>query len=288
MTDYYLTTALSTYGELARARSPQALLAWAAEVAKRARSEDIYRNKEGRKTLRFEYRGQPYFLKLHSGIGWLEIIKNLLQLRLPVVSASNEYRAVLALQRAGVYTLTIGAYARRGWNPAATRSMILTPELTGTVSLEHYCADWSVQPPPPSVRARLVRALADSARRMHDAGINHRDFYICHFHLDEHSLLEQETRCYLIDLHRAQIRERTPRRWRVKDLAGLYFSAMDCGLGRRDLWRFMRHYSAGGLRQALGRDRRLWRQVERRAARLYRRAHGAEPPAVTGQVRRGG
>ena len=49
MTDYYLATALSSYGELARARSPHALLVWAAEVAKRARPEDIYRNKEGEK-----------------------------------------------------------------------------------------------------------------------------------------------------------------------------------------------------------------------------------------------
>jgi heptose I phosphotransferase len=115
---------------------------------------------------------------------------------------------------------------------------------------------------------------------MHGAGINHRDFYICHFHLDESSLAEPSLRCYLIDLHRAQIRRRTPRRWRVKDLAGLYFSAMDCGLQRRDLLRFMRHYSEGGLRRALGEDARLWRQVERRARQLYRKGHGTEPPVI--------
>lgn len=283
MADYYLASDLSSYGELARARSAPPLLAWAAAVAAHAQPEDIYRHKEGRKTLRFEYRGKPYFLKLHTGIGWLEIIKNLLQLRLPVVSASNEYDAVLALQRVGVYTLTIGAYARRGRNPAAIRSMLVTSELVGTVSLENYCANWAQLPPAPAVRMRLIRALADCARRMHEAGVNHRDFYLCHFHLDELSLQEQETRCYLIDLHRAQIRERTPRRWRVKDLAGLYFSAMDCGLGERDLLRFLRHYTAGGLRVALGRDRRLWRQVERRAVKLYHKSRGAEPPAVNHQ-----
>jgi heptose I phosphotransferase len=280
MADYYLARDLASYGELARARDARSLLAWARDIAARAQPADIYRDKEGRKTLRFEYRGKPWFLKLHTGIGWLEVIKNLLQLRLPVVSARNEYRAVLALQRAGVYTLTIGAYARQGRNPAAVRSMIVTSDLVGTVSLEHYCADWAARPPAPAVRMRLIRALADSARRMHAVGINHRDFYLCHFHLDEPSLQEPETRCYLIDLHRAQIREHTPRRWRVKDLAGLYFSAMDCGLGRRDLLRFTRHYNTGGLRAALGRDRRLWRQVEGRARKLYRKAYGKEPPAV--------
>jgi len=275
--EYYLAEGFAL-GELARARSARALLRWAAEVAAQAQPDDVYRNKEGRKTLRFMYRDKPCFLKWHRGIGWLEIGKNLLQLRLPVTSASNEYQAALALQRAGVYTLTIAAYARQGWNPAALQSMIVTAELTATVTLEDYCANWALQPPSVGVRARVSRAVADIARRMHGAGINHRDFYLCHFHLDESSFEEREVRCYLIDLHRAQIREKTPRRWRIKDLAGLYFSAMDCGLSRRDLLRFMHHYSEGGLRQALGRDKRLWHRVQKRALKLYRKAHGTEPP----------
>lgn len=277
MAEYYLADEFAL-GELARARTALALLEWAGDTAGEARSTDVYRDKEGRKTLRIQYRGKPYFLKLHTGVGWAEIFKNLLQLRLPVVSASNEYQAVLALQRVGVYTLKVGAYAYRGWNPATLQSMILTSELTGTVKLEDYCAKWAEEPPPAGVRLRLICTLADSARRMHAAGINHRDFYLCHFHLDESSLQEREIRCYLIDLHRAQIRDETPRRWRIKDLAGLYFSAMDCGLNQRDLLRFMHHYSEGGLRRALGRDLRLWRRVERQAHKLYREFHGTEPP----------
>jgi heptose I phosphotransferase len=187
---------------------------------------------------------------------------------------------VQALERIGVDTLSVAAYTSTGRNPAAIQSLIVTDDLVGTVSLEDYCANWAAAPPDPRVRMRLILKLADSARRMHGAGINHRDFYLCHFHLDESSLAEQSLRCYLIDLHRAQIRRHTPRRWRVKDLAGLYFSAMDCGLQRRDLWRFMRHYSEGGLRRALGEDARLWRQVERRARQLYRKGHGTEPPVI--------
>lgn len=256
-----------------------ALLAWAKAVAARAAPEDIFRNKEGRKTLRFRYLGASRFLKLHSGVGWGEIVKNLLQGRLPVLAATNEYRAVMALREIGVDTMSIAAYARRGGNPATVESMIVTDDLVGTVSLEDYCADWASTPPVPATRRRLVNKLAHSARRMHEAGINHRDFYLCHFHLDEASLGRPRLRCYLIDLHRAQLRQRTPRRWQIKDLAGLYFSAMDCGLSQRDLLRFVRTYSAGGLRQALGVDTRLWRQVTRRARQLYRREHGREPPS---------
>lgn len=254
------------------------LLQWADALAEAAASEDVYRSKEGRKTLRFLRAGRSYFLKLHRGVGWGEIFKNLLQARLPVLSARNEYRAVEALTAIGVDTMTVAAYAESGTNPASRHSMIVTDDLVGTVSLEDYCADWARVPPKLSSRLRIVRKLADSAGRMHRAGINHRDFYICHFHLDEQSLGDGSIRCHLIDLHRAQIRRRVPRRWQEKDLAGLYFSAMDCGLTRRDLLRFMSRYSEKGLRQAFGPDRFLWRAVERKAVQLYRREHGREPP----------
>lgn len=259
------------------------LLQWAQQLAGQAEPEDVYRSKEGRKTLRFAWGGRSYFLKLHGGIGWGEIFKNLLQGRLPVVGASNEYHAVKALQRIGVDTMSIAAYASVGANPAAIRSLIITDDLVGTVSLEDYCANWATEAPLTPVRLKILRKLANSAGAMHRAGINHRDFYICHFHLDESTLNQADPRCCVIDLHRAQIRRNTPRRWQVKDLAGLYFSAMDCGLDRRDLLRFMQHYSAGGLRQALTTDLPMWLQVEKKACQLYQREHGkAPPPLVAG------
>ena len=274
MTERYLRADLASQTE------GQELLAWAQQIAAQAAAGDVYRDKEGRKTLRFVAGDHPYFLKLHLGIGWREIFKNLLQLRLPVTSARNEYEAVCRLTDIGVPTLSVAAYAVEGANPARRRSLLVTDELTGTVSLEDFCEHWATRPPGFAVRSKLIRVLADSARRMHDAGINHRDFYLCHFHLAEDTLAAQQPRCHLIDLHRAQLRDQTPRRWRVKDLAGLYFSAIDCGLQQRDLLRFLRHYSTGGLRAALTTDKRLWQQVEDRARALYRRERGAQAPVL--------
>lgn len=268
--------------EMRQQDSPEALLGWAAACAQQAAPADIYRDKEGRKTLRLHLAERSFFLKYHAGIGWLEICKNLLQLRLPVTGAGSEYRAVRRLQSVGVDTLAVAAYASKGRNPATIASMILTDDLVHTSSLEDYCADWVVRPPAFRIRKRLLLKLADSARRMHGAGINHRDFYICHFHLDEASLQQDALRCYLIDLHRAQLRRQVPFRWRVKDLAGLYFSAMDCGLSQRDLLRFMHHYTEGGLRVALGQNAGLWRQVARKAQALYRKGHGRAPPEIAG------
>lgn len=279
MADFFLRQDLAD-GELAAVRDAAGLLAWARAETARARPADVVRDREGRRTLRLRRHGRVFFLKLHTGVGWGEIAKNLLQLRLPVVSAANEYRAVAALHRCGVATLEVAAYARQGRNPASRCSLLLSDELAGCISLEDYCADWAAHPPPAALRMRLLITLAHAARRMHAAGINHRDFYLCHFHLDPDSVHRGAPRCYLIDLHRAQLRRRTPRRWRAKDLGGLYFSAMGLGLRRRDLLRFMHHYSPGGLRRALGPDSGLWRRAERRARRLYTAAHGCAPPAL--------
>uniref|UniRef100_UPI003AF9562D lipopolysaccharide kinase InaA family protein n=1 Tax=Thiolapillus sp. TaxID=2017437 RepID=UPI003AF9562D len=38
---------------------------------------------------------------------------------------------------------------------------------------------------------------------------------------------EETLHLHLIDLHRVQLRRRVPRRWRVKDVGSLYFSAME-------------------------------------------------------------
>ena len=172
MNEHYLREDLATETQ------PGELFNWATEVAAQARDEDVYRNKEGRKTLRFECRGTPYFLKLHTGIGWAEIFKNLLQLRLPVLGARNEYEAVNKLQNLGVDTMSVAAYASEGSNPAAIRSLIVTDDLVATISLEDYCSDWARHPPDAAVRLALIKKLADSASRMHGAGINHRDFYL--------------------------------------------------------------------------------------------------------------
>ena len=84
MAEYYLREDFAAV-DLAQGEGTGKLLAWARAEADRAVSGNIYRSKEGRKTLRLERGGRSFFLKLHTGVGWAEIFKNLLQGRLPVV-----------------------------------------------------------------------------------------------------------------------------------------------------------------------------------------------------------
>ncbi len=215
-------------------------------------------------------------------MGWREVVKNLLQLRAPVVDAGNEWRAMNRLEALGIGTLEAVAFGRRGVNPARRESFVLTRERLEVETLEDLTRDWSVSPPPFELRLALIRGVAAITRRMHEDGINHRDLYLCHFWLDISGgepvrQPPQTLRFFLVDLHRAQIRHRVPRRWLIKDLASLYFSSLDAGLGARDVLRFLRHYFPGSLRYTLGRERRLLARVERRARALYRRDFGREP-----------
>lgn len=245
----------------------------------------IYRDKEGRRTLRFEFNGRGFFLKLHQGVGWREIFKNLAQGRLPVLGAENEYRAIRALEKLNLDTLCVAAYGKRGLNPATQLSFLVTDELQNVESLEDLCARWPQQPPDFSLKLKLIERVATIARTLHENGINHRDFYLCHF------LLEGGTqplaadnldarKLYLMDLHRAQIRARVPRRWLIKDLGGLYYSALDIGLTPRDIFRFLRAYTQQPLRNILQQDLIFWSAVRARARRIYVRDHRREPQSA--------
>ncbi|MNF42583.1 Lipopolysaccharide core heptose(I) kinase RfaP [compost metagenome] len=232
----------------------------------------VYRELEGRRTLRTEVEGRGYFVKIHRGIGWGEIAKNLLTARAPVLGAGQEWTAIQRLHQAGVPTMTAVAFGERGSNPAQQHSFIVTEELAPTISLEDFCVDWLRNPPPVRLKWALIEEVARMTGTMHRAGVNHRDCYICHFLLHtERPVTADDFKLSLIDLHRAQTRASTPRRWRDKDLAGLYFSALNIGLTQRDKLRFLKAYFRRPLRDVLRDEIGLLAWLEQKAARLLSR-----------------
>jgi heptose I phosphotransferase len=183
---------------------------WAGQdpfVAVEALAGEVFRELEARRTLRTEVAGRGYFVKIHRGVGWAKSPRISLSLRLPVLGAENEWRAIQRLSELGVDSMRAVAYGLRGRNPARQHSFIITEELAPTLSLEDFCLDWAQHPPGVRLKRALIARVARMARRMHLAGVNHRDFYICHFllHLDPAPTADQ-FRLSLIDLHRAQLR----------------------------------------------------------------------------------
>ena len=260
---------------------------------------EVYRRQKNRRTLRITIHDRGYFAKIHEGTSWQEILKNIFQLRLPIISAMNEVRAIQRMEGLGIPTMRIAGYGMRGLPPAWLDSFVITEELTNTISIEDFCRDWKSAPPAFALKYAVIRKVAEIAATMHRNGVNHRDFYLCHFLLDCTSLqttqqpvyrtpaverppvhqanLDNLT-IYLIDLHRVQLRKKTPQRWIIKDLSGLLFSAMDIGLTRRDIYRFMSEYTGKTLREMLGEDRQFWLKVYCRAQRLYTKHFHCSPP----------
>lgn len=247
-------------------------------------SGEIYRAAPGRETLAVTIDGNRYLLKRHTGVGWGEIVKNLLQMRPPVLGAVNEYRGLSHLAALGITAPRVVDFQWRGRNPARRQSYLLSEYLEHTVSLEHYGVAARMPIKSPAEKRTVIRRLAGIARRMHEGGLNHRDFYLCHFHvpgsLTARPPITAASPIHLIDLHRAQIRRRTPLRWRAKDLGGLLFSALDNGLTRGDCLRFVSAYRGKPARQVLAADRRLWRRVVRNADRLYQKSGRARHPLI--------
>tara|TARA_A100001011_G_scaffold395005_3_gene488767 strand:+ start:4467 stop:5282 length:816 start_codon:yes stop_codon:yes gene_type:complete len=227
----------------------------------------LFRSLENRRTTRVEKDGQRFFVKCHFGVGWREIFKNLFQLRWPVIGAGNEFKALTKLKLLGVSSLTPVLFVSEGLNPAYQRSCIITKALEGTKSLEDMFESQDVTF---SLKYSLARKLGLIARTLHENGINHRDFYLCHFH---YVVNGKEPSLYLIDLHRAQLRNRTPARWRIKDIGGLFFSGFNYNITPRDVFRFMNVYSGKTLRRTLIEDAGFWREAYKRAIRLYLQDH---------------
>lgn len=223
-----------------------------------------------RRTFRFELDGRGYYAKVHHGVGWPEIFKNLLMGKAPVLDASNEFRAVQHLTDVGIATLRVAAFGTQGTNPARRHSFLVTDEIDEATTLEDLTLHWSDRRPAVADKWELIDAVADLAGTMHRAGINHRDFYLCH--LLVRSAAGGARELLVMDLHRAQHRPRVPRRWLVRDLAGLYYSSLDIGLTRTDVCRFLSRYYGVPLRDVFRKHGRMLATVAERAARLYQKA----------------
>ncbi|MEQ4709762.1 lipopolysaccharide core heptose(I) kinase RfaP [Providencia huaxiensis] len=230
---------------------------------------EVFRALETRKTLRFELEGRSYFIKIHYGTTLKEVLKNLLSFRLPVLGADREWNAIHRLTQVGVDTMNGRAFGQKGINPLRRHSFIITEDLTPTVSLEDYCANWLDNPPTFSTKQMIIRRVAQMVRKMHATGINHRDCYICHFLLHlPFAGNEEQLKISVIDLHRAQLRNSVPTRWRNKDLIGLYYSSLNIGLTQRDIFRFMKFYFGLSLQKILKQEQNFIEKVSRKAEKI--------------------
>lgn len=247
---------------------------------------DLVRNFKNRKTGRFEIGGKGFYIKKHFECGWGAVLDELFHLRKPHIGAGYERVVIDKLHSIGIDTMTVAAFGQEDKMLTKQRSFLVTEELLHIKSMAKVCAEWPTKAPTAAFKKALLQQIAKIAKKLHSNGINHRDFYLCHFLLDiagqDDDYEKKQPKLFLIDLHRAQQRPSVPFRWRVKDIGGLYFSAIDIGLSRCDLFRFIRLYTGKSLRQTLREDQRFWKAVRCRAAKTYRKDFGRIPREIKG------
>lgn len=238
----------------------------------------IYRNLNNRVTKEFEIENQRVFLKYHKGIGWGEILKNCLRGRAPIVDARNEFLAIKLLEEKNISVPKIVGFAQKGINPAKRQSFILLEAIDYDKSLEDVLLCWEINPPSCKEKWQLIEKTSVMVRGMHQAGVFHRDLYLCHF------LLGDRGKLTLIDFHRARCFSKLPSRYRRKDLAALYFSSLLGCLTERDFLRFIRSYYGCSLKEIPPHTWRFLRSVQKRAFSLYKKVYGFGPKEKRSEI----
>lgn len=244
---------------------------------------EMYREHKNRRTMRVEIGARGYFLKIHRPTSWREILKNALRGRWPVLTAETEWRAIKRLEELGIPTTPVAGCGIRGLWPGGLQSFLLTEALPNMAHLSDLPTAFNRLPNRQRslLHRAMIKSVADIAHRLHSHGLNHRDFYLCHFMVADREWFRwspcDDLKVHLIDLHRLQIRGATPRRWAIKDISGLLYSSLDAGLSSRDFIRFLEGYWHEPWRRTWNDTTRWRRIVLRRAVSLYRAEHGKPP-----------
>jgi len=204
---------------------------------------------------------REFFLKRHRPSPLKEHVKPWLRFTRPILGARNEWNAIHRFHAAGIPTMVPVALGERGGE-----SFLLTEAIPACCKLSvwmetHLGHDGRSSLPEEEV-AGIVDGIADVARRMHRRGLHHQDFYLTHLLLP---VDDPRRGIHVIDLGRALQRRRLGRRWIVKDLAQLNYSARLFPAWTRR--RFLERYLGRPLQAS---DGRLRAQIDRKTARIAR------------------
>jgi heptosyltransferase-2 len=202
-------------------------------------------------------------------------LKNWLCARTRISCGLLEFTTASRLRAFGIKTPKTICYGEQWAGLFEKRSFIITEKIRDAESLERRLPDHFAEEATDR-NLQLTRAfitqLADFVKKFHETGYRHRDLYFAHiFHTDDGKF-------YLIDLARAFKPLVLGRRFQIKDIAQLHYSAPGRYFSKTDRMRFYLRYSG---RETLSREDKLFiRKVVRKAKRMARHdiKHGREVP----------
>lgn len=200
-----------------------------------------------------------FYLKRHAAPPWKEYVKPWLRLTRPILGARNEWNAILEFHKVGLPTMTPVAVGEAG-----RRSFLLTESIDGCVKLSEWLENGHVagDDGPDEMTEAVIHHVADTARKMHEAGLHHQDFYLTHLLVPAD---DPGREVYVIDLGRVRRRKRLSSRWIIKDLAQFNYSAR--ALSQPARRRFLENYLGRPLRES---DRPFLQRIDRKTEAIGR------------------
>ncbi len=218
-----------------------------------------------RKRIRLQLKSPPgaIYLKLYDSPPIWEQLKTWLTRRRRTSFGCAEAAVGGELASLGIKTARIIGYGQQWGRIFEKRSFILTEAIPDGEALERKLPGCFAGPPTPGnlgLRRDFIEQLARFIRQFHDTGLRHRDLYLSHVFFTDGGDF------YLIDLARAFRPLLSGRRYQIKDIAQLYYSAPARRFSNSDRLRFYAAYA--GHRKLNAGDKSFIRKVVAKAGRM--------------------
>lgn len=189
--------------------------------------------------------------------------------------AFHEFDAIVKLTEAGINTPKVISYGEQRNALFETRSFIITEKIPDAESLERKLPDCFEGPAineKLKQRRNFIVQAATFIRKFHETNHRHRDLYLSHIFYGESG------KFYLIDLARVFRPILTRRRFQIKDIAQVYYSAPGKYFSKTDRMRFYTAYS--GQSRLRRKDKAFIRKVINKAEQMARHdiKHGRAVP----------
>lgn len=229
-----------------------------------------------RSRIQFEA-GNPaitFYLKRYDKPPRLLQLKNWLTHRKKASFAYFDFEPAESLRNAGINTPQTIAFGDEWGILFETRSFCIVKEIAGADAIERKLPDCFYQARTAGnfqLRRDFIRRLAQFIKKFHQTGYRHRDLYFSHIFYNNNEF-------YLIDLARAFVPQLLSERFRVKDIAQLFYSAPKRFFSYTDRMRFYLEYNG---RVRLNKEDKIFiRNVVRKAQWMARHdtKHGRSAP----------
>jgi hypothetical protein len=234
-----------------------------------------------RSRLQFEIKlpTSPYpttvFLKRYDSPPIMLQLRNWLAHKTRISCGFIEWVSASQLTSTGVSTPRTIAYGEQWGSLFEKRSFVITEKIPSAEALERKLPEcFNERPTSTNLKRRrqFIAQLASFIKKFHETNYRHRDLYFSHIFQDN------DGRFFLIDLARVFKPVVLCRRYQIKDIAQVYYSAPKRYFSNTDRLRFYLGYA--GKSKLTGADRIFIRRVINKVERMERHniKHDIEVP----------